>query len=456
VSWHPKAVLPRQVLRLLISIFLVVLGFSSPWMESAIASGGSLDVSPGNLDFQTVIVGHATTLKFQIKNNGSRNLHLYQVRSSKNQFTLSGPSVPFSLAPSRTAEFRVTFRPSDTRRTAALLEIISSAQAKVFYTMSGKGAAPFTALQLSPASISFGPVNLNSDSTRSVTVKNIGDISLNISGVTVLGGGFGFSHLSPGVSLAPNQHLTFQVSFRPHYSGTASGKISIMSASLSSPTTLPLAGSGVSPPPPPPPPNPSGFLPPPSSTPPPGQRAIHLNWAPSSSRVVGYRVHRGVTKGGPYPNYTQHPLPTLHYNDTSAAPGITYFYVVTSISSTGVESAYSNEVSVSVTRSSASSSGSGSTTPTPPPQHTPPPVPPSTVHLSWAPSASAVVGYRVYRSLAQGGPYVDYNAGPLDSLSFDDNAVVAGVTYSYVVTSLDANGTESEYSNPAVVAVPAR
>jgi hypothetical protein len=453
VSWHPKAVLPLQVLRLFISVFVVVLGFSSPWIASALASGGSLDVSPGNLDFQTVIVGHTTTLKFQIKNTGSRNLHLYQVRSSKNQFTLSGPSVPFSLAPSRSAEFQVTFRPSDTKKTSALLEIISSAQARVFYTLSGKGAVPFAALQLSPTSISFGSVNLNSGSTRSVTVKNIGDISLNISGVTVLGGGFGFSHISPGVSLAPNEHRTFQVSFRPHYSGTASGKISIMSGRLPSPTTLPLAGSGVSPPPPP---NPSGFLPPPSSTPPPGHLAIHLDWAPSSSVVVGYRVHRGVTKGGPYPNYTQDPLPTLHYNDTSAATGTAYFYVVTSIDRTGVESVYSNEVSISVTSSSASSSAPGSTTSTPPPRHTPPPVPPSAVHLSWAPSASAVVGYRVYRSLAQGGPYVDYNAGPLDSLSFDDSAVVAGLTYFYVVTSLDAEGTESVYSNPAVIAVPAR
>jgi hypothetical protein len=452
VSSHSKAVLPLQVLRLLSSISLVVLVLSSPWIQSAIASSGLLHVFPGNLDFQTVIVGHTTTLKFQIKNIGSRNLHLYQVRSSKNQFTLSGPSMPFSLAPSKTAEFQVTFRPSDTGRTSALLEIISSAQAMVFYTLSGKGAAPFAALHLSPASISFGSVNLNSGSTRSVTVKNIGDISLNLSGVTVLGGGFGFSNISPGVSLAPNQQRTFQVSFRPYYSGTASGKISIMSASLSSPTTLPLAGSGVSPPPPPPPPP---FLPPTSSSPPPGQLTIHLDWAPSSSPVVGYRVHRGVTKGGPYPNYTQHPLPALHYDDTSAAAGTTYFYVVTSIGTTGVESVYSNEVSVSVTSSSASSPPPK----TPPTRTPPPPVPPSarpSVHLSWAPSASAVVGYRVYRSSTQGGPYVDYNAGPLDSLSFDDNAVVAGLTYSYVVTSLDADGTESVYSNSAVIAVPAR
>jgi hypothetical protein len=351
----------------------------------------------------------------------------------------------------------------------------------VSYTMIGSGEAPLAKLQLSPSSLNFGSVNVLSNSTKAVTVKNTGDIPLKISGVTQLGGGFGFSNLSGGVSLAPNQQHTFQVSFRPQSKGTASGKISIMSANLFSPTTLPLAGNGVAPTPPAPPPptsqaplptqpttppptNSSSLLPSPSSTSAPGQLTIHLGWAPSPSPVVGYRVHRGVTKGGPYPDYTSDPVPALDYVDTSVATGATYYYVVTSIDSTGAESAYSNEVSASVTTAAASSESTSSTlsaplvsasqqqTVAPAVQTTPPPL----VHLSWAPSESAVTGYRVYRSQAPSGPYVDYDPGPLDALSFDDSSVVPGATYFYVVTSLDSEGDESVYSNQVAVALPSR
>jgi fibronectin type 3 domain-containing protein len=158
-------------------------------------------------------------------------------------------------------------------------------------------------------------------------------------------------------------------------------------------------------------------------------------------------------------------LPSLDYIDSSVASGATYYYVVTSIDSSGAESAYSNEVSASLTTAAASVSESGPSALTsqsvsaPPQQTTTPPAqpaPPRVIHLSWAPSESAVAGYRVYRSQAQSGPYVDYNAGPLDALSFDDSSVVPGATYFYVVTSLDSEGDESVFSNQAVVALPAR
>jgi hypothetical protein len=454
-------------------------------MLEASATSGHLHVSPGNLEFQTVVFGHSTTLTFQIKNTGSTKLCIHHLYSSKDQFTVSGPSTPVSIFPSKTAEFKVTFRPSNTGKTSALLEIISSPEAVVTYATTGTGEAPLAKLRLSPTSLNFGAINVHSGTTQTVTVRNTGDIPVKIAGVTALGGGFGFSNLSAGVSLAPNQQHTFQVSFRPQSKGAASGKISIMSASLSSPTTVPLAGSGLAPMPPAPPlptptqptppastppvtpplSNPSSLLPSPSSIPTSGQLTIHLGWASSPSPMVGYRVHRGATKGGPYPHYTSDPLPSLDYVDTSVATGGTYYYVVTSIDSSGAESSYSNEVSASLTTTSASSPESSSSTlaaPTvsaPQQQTTAPavqPAPPPVIHLNWAPSESSVAGYRVYRSLAQSGPFVDYSPGPLDALSFDDNSVLPGATYFYVVTALGTEGDDGIFSNQAMVALPAR
>jgi len=56
--------------------------------------------------------------------------------------------------------------------------------------------------------------------------------------------------------------------------------------------------------------------------------------------------------GGPYSNYTNAPIPTLNYTDTGVAAGSTYYYVVTSIDASGVESAYSNQAIATIPSSS--------------------------------------------------------------------------------------------------------
>lgn len=70
-----------------------------------------------------------------------------------------------------------------------------------------------------------------------------------------------------------------------------------------------------------------------------------LTWTPSASGdVAGYRVRRGTSSGvyttvidaGAGPQYV----------DTGLATGQQYFYVVTAVSATGIESVFSNEASV--------------------------------------------------------------------------------------------------------------
>jgi len=89
-----------------------------------------------------------------------------------------------------------------------------------------------------------------------------------------------------------------------------------------------------------------------------------------------------------------------------------------------------------------------SSTGTPPTQHT--------VELNWVPptsSAAPVVGYRVYRA-ASGGSYELLNSALDVDASYADTAVQSGVTYDYVVRSVDSAGTESAPSNETTVTVP--
>ena len=95
--------------------------------------------------------------------------------------------------------------------------------------------------------------------------------------------------------------------------------------------------------------------------------------------------------------------------------------------------------------------GTSSVTITPTPTPTPEQ---RSVDLSWEPSASAVVGYNVYRGTTPGGPYsLKLNSSPQPGSQFVDDTVSAG-TYYYVATSLDPDSVESSYSNEVKAVVP--
>jgi len=65
-----------------------------------------------------------------------------------------------------------------------------------------------------------------------------------------------------------------------------------------------------------------------------------------------------------------------------------------------------------------------------------------------------VVGYNVYRSTVNGGPYSIMNGSLISGLSYTDTTVQNGVLYYYVVTAVDGSGNESAYSNQASANIP--
>jgi hypothetical protein len=193
----------------------------------------------------------------------------------------------------------------------------------------GTGEGTHANLQITPPAISFGSEKLQTTTTKNVTLQNTGDANMTVSGITLVGAGFGYSDLSPGFSLSPNQTVTFQIWFKPQTKGSASASVSFLSANLASPATMSLSGDGVTstPPPPPPPPN----------------HSVHLAWNPSSSQIAGYKVYRGNVSGGPYTTISPSTVDSLAYDDSTVASGSAYYYVVTAVSHSGDESQYSNE-----------------------------------------------------------------------------------------------------------------
>jgi hypothetical protein len=76
--------------------------------------------------------------------------------------------------------------------------------------------------------------------------------------------------------------------------------------------------------------------------------SVTLDWIASTSTVIGYNVYRGTESGGPYTLLNSSLVTMTEYEDSSVQSGQTYYYVVTAVDSSDVESAYSNQVSSTI------------------------------------------------------------------------------------------------------------
>jgi Carboxypeptidase regulatory-like domain len=71
--------------------------------------------------------------------------------------------------------------------------------------------------------------------------------------------------------------------------------------------------------------------------------SVGLNWTASVSTVSGYNVYRGTANGGPYTKLNSSLITSVSFTDNTVTSGSTYYYVSTSVNSSGVESGYSNQ-----------------------------------------------------------------------------------------------------------------
>jgi hypothetical protein len=295
-----------------------------------------LKVSTSSVDFQTVSVGQQSVKTLTISNTGTASVKITSVSVTNKQFSVTG-LLPQTLPPQSSATYTLTFAPTNAGSISGLANIsASTSQTPATVSLTGKGAAGQANLVINPSVVSFGNLALKSTSTQNVTLENTGSAAVTLQGVTVSGAGFGYSDLSPGFSIPPNQKLTFQVWFSPKAAGPAAATLTLLSANLSTPETLSMTGDGVT----------SNSNPSPTPEPPTQPAAKHkvaLTWNASTSKVIGYRVYRSESSGGSYNALNGTAITALDYSDDSVSSGSTYYYVVTSVDSSGAESVYSNQ-----------------------------------------------------------------------------------------------------------------
>jgi HYDIN/CFA65/VesB-like, Ig-like domain/Abnormal spindle-like microcephaly-assoc'd, ASPM-SPD-2-Hydin len=344
VSGRDKSgILKKQVaplLGLLLVACLVVFGSGCSGVVNGSStnsnnSGGGntstpqLSIVPSSVNFSTVVVGQKNTQTLQLSNTGSAALNIQNIQVSGTGFSVTPPTLPLSLAVGASQNLTLAFAPASAAAAKGTLTITSNdPNSPASVSLQGTGQASTAQLQFSPASVSFGTVTVATKVSQSATLKNTGNVSVTLSKVTATGSGFGVTNLASGLALSPQQQTSFQVSFDPTAAGAVAGSLSVSGNGLSAPLTMSLSGTGQAA----------------TSNP----HSVALSWGASTSSVAGYDVFRGNTSGGPYHQINSSTVTSLGYTDSSVSAGSTYYYVVTSVDPSGVQSVYSNQVSAKI------------------------------------------------------------------------------------------------------------
>ena len=258
---------------------------------------------------QTIVAGQSATFSVTASGTAPLTYQWYKNGTAISSAGSSSYTTPPTTTADDSAQFTVVISNNigNVTSTAATLTV---------------NAATFL-LSATPTSLSFGSVNTGATSTLAVTLMNSGNSNVTISNVSISGAGFNASGVSAGQILAPGHVGTLNVTFTPAAAGGVTGSLVVVSNASNSPATLALSGTGVQV----------------------VSHSVDLSWVASTSVVVGYNVYRGVQSGGPYTKLNSTPIALTNDTDSTVQSGQTYFYLVTAVDSSNVESAYSNEVS---------------------------------------------------------------------------------------------------------------
>jgi hypothetical protein len=296
------------------------------------ASGAAtFSVEPASIKFGSLALGETASQSVTISNNGGSDLTITKASTKAAGVKITGISLPVTIAPGKQSTFNVVFTPKVAGALSGNVSVmtdISSSPSMV--TLSGTGMAAAAFLTTNTSSLSFGNVALGRSSTLSVTLTNAGNSTVTVSKVSVSSARYSLSGVSAGLILAPGQSATLDATFTPAGPGNLPANVTVASNAANSPATISLSGDGAQT-------NSQTVF-----------HSVSLTWIPSTSVVAGYDVYRSEVSGGPYSKLTSTLVAADTYTDPTVQGGLTYYYVVTSVTSAGVQSAYSGENSAAI------------------------------------------------------------------------------------------------------------
>ncbi len=206
---------------------------------------GTLSANPASVAFGSVQVGSSSSKSQTLTNTGGSSVTISQANVTGAGFSISGLTLPATLAANQSVAFTVKFTPAATGAVSGNLAIVSDASNSTLnIPLSGTGNAAGQ-LSASPTSLAFGNVQIGTSSNKSETLINTGGTAVTISQANITGAAYSVTGLALPTTLAPNQSIAFTATFAPTAAGSANGTLAIVSDAPGSPLNIGLSGTGV-------------------------------------------------------------------------------------------------------------------------------------------------------------------------------------------------------------------
>jgi Protein of unknown function (DUF1573)/Abnormal spindle-like microcephaly-assoc'd, ASPM-SPD-2-Hydin len=208
---------------------------------------GNLSLGNASLDFGSVVAGTTKTLTVTATNSGSAAVIVNSATVSTNDFSVTAPTFPATIATGQSATFSLAFTPNAVGSFNATVTIASNASdSTASISLSGSGIAAGQ-LASNPSSGAFGSVSVGSQQSILETVTNTGGTSVTISQAAIRGTGFSLSGITAPVTVNAGQSTTFTLVFAPQTAGAASGHVTLTSNASNPSLTIPVSGTGIAP-----------------------------------------------------------------------------------------------------------------------------------------------------------------------------------------------------------------
>jgi len=299
--------------------------------QQSTPGAAAISVAPSSVSFGRVALGSTASQSVTISNGGGSNLTVTQASTTAAGVNITGISLPIVIGAGKQSTFDVVFSPKSAGALSGNITVMSDlSSSPSMVSLNGTGMAATALLTTSASSLSFGNVGVGKSSTLSVTLTNAGNSNVTVSTVSVSGARYSTNGVSAGLILAPGQSATLDATFSPVAAGSLPGSVAVASNATNSPATISLLGDGA------------------ATAPQTVSHSVSLTWTPSSSAVAGYDVYRSEVSGGPYSILDSSIVAADSYTDASVQAGLTYYYVVRSVTSAGVQSADSAQTSATI------------------------------------------------------------------------------------------------------------
>ncbi len=391
------------------------------------AATSQLVCTPEKLRFGAITVGQTETQLMVLTNTGAASATVSAISVGGTEFSVSGLSLPASVAAGASVSFSVTFTPTAegwtgwTKGTITFSGTEQNVSTPLWLAGSGVKSEVFTA---TPSNLAFGSVTVGSSATLAVVVSNQHSTTQTLKGFQSVGSGFSVTGPAMPMAIPPGQSVTLEVTFAPPTAIVTSGGVFISGPGLN----VPLSGTGTS-----------------TSV---GQLSISpasLNFGnvvlgetgtqPATFTAIG----GSVTISSASSSSSQFSLPGATFPVTIGAGQSVPLNVTFTPKQSGVASAnltFSSNASDAQALEAATGTGTA-----------------PFVNLEWNASTSSVQGYNVYRGTAPGA-YAKINPSLEPNTSYTDTTVSQGITYYYAATAVNSSGEESAYSTPVQVTIP--